>query len=93
MAFLLSGLVLFVSLLSASPAVHKFLHPDADAPGHQCSVTLFAKGLVAAPDVAPIFVGAVILFGGIALLAESFVFLLADYRFSRGRAPPVSRLG
>jgi hypothetical protein len=40
------ALVLALAVLSASPQLHRWLHPDADKPGHQCAITLFHHGLV-----------------------------------------------
>ena len=86
---LLVSLVLFISLLSASPAAHKFVHADSGEAQHHCIVTEFIKGQVHSADVAPMVVGLVVLFGGVVLLSETLVFPLADYRFSASRAPPV----
>ncbi len=44
-------LVLLLNLLAASPSLHELLHHDADEPGHQCAVTLFAHGQVDTPVV------------------------------------------
>ena len=41
--------MLMVSLqlaMAASETLHKFFHEDADQPGHDCAVTLFAHGQV-----------------------------------------------
>jgi hypothetical protein len=45
---------------------------------------------VDAASVSTVVVGIAVLFGGIALLAETLVLPLADYRYSPSRAPPVS---
>jgi hypothetical protein len=90
-ALLLSALIIFISLLSVSPSLHKWLHADADAADHSCAITLFAKGQIDEATITPVVAGLVMLFGGIALLLETFQFPLANYRFSRGRAPPVLR--
>jgi hypothetical protein len=88
--FVLTALVLLLSFAGASPQLHKLLHPDADSPDHNCAVTLFAHGQVDAASVSTVVVGIAVLFGGIALLAETLVLPLADYRYSPSRAPPVS---
>ncbi len=85
---LLCGMVLFLSALAASPSLHKWLHHDADDPDHECAITLFAHGQVSAATVAPVVAVFGALFGGILLLAQTFVLASADYRFSPSRAPP-----
>ena len=87
-AFLLAALIIFLSLLGSSPALHKLIHADSDSADHSCAITLFAKGQIDAAMVAPLAVGLVMLFGGIALLSETVQFPLANYRYSRSRAPP-----
>jgi hypothetical protein len=89
-ALLLTGLILFLSLLGSSPQFHKLIHSDAGSPDHNCAITLFARGQIAAASAAPIVIGLVLLFGGIALLPESLLLPLADYRFAPSRAPPVA---
>jgi hypothetical protein len=94
-ALLLSALIVFISLLGVSPELHKWLHADADAADHSCAVTLFAKGQVDAVTVLPLVAGLMMLLGFVALLSETFLYPLANYRYSRSRAPPSdsSRLG
>jgi hypothetical protein len=58
-ASLLTGLVLLLNAMAASPALHKWFHADAGKAEHQCVVMLFAHGQVdsasvAAPVVAPL---------------------------------------
>jgi hypothetical protein len=87
-AFLLAGLVLFLSAAGASPSLHRWIHPDASSADHQCVITLFTKGHVSSAPVIQIVVGPLLVFGGILLLAETFVLPSANYRFSSSRAPP-----
>ncbi len=87
-ALLLSGLVLFLSVVGASTTLHKLLHADSGALNHSCAVTLFAKGQVASVDLAPIrdsFVPGLI---GVRLVENSFTNPVADVRLTPGRAPP-----
>ena len=42
-------IVLLLNLLAASPSLHERFHPDANHAGHECAVTMFAHGHVAAP--------------------------------------------
>jgi hypothetical protein len=88
-ALFLAGLVIFLSLAGSSPALHKLIHSDAGEADHNCVITLFAHGHVAAADLAPIVAGLIVLFGGVVLLAENFVLSPAEYRYSASRAPPV----
>jgi hypothetical protein len=43
-ASVLVGALLFAITLSVSPRLHAWIHPDSDAPGHECAVTLIASG-------------------------------------------------
>jgi hypothetical protein len=87
-ALLLTGLILFLSALGASPALHKLIHADADAKDHNCAITLFAKGQVSSAPLVQVLIGFILLFGGVALLAETFRFPITGYLFSSSRAPP-----
>lgn len=87
-AVLLCAMVLFLAALAASPSLHEWLHHDANEPDHECAVTLFVHGKVSATPVVPVIAVMAALFGGILLLAQTFVLASADYRFSLSRAPP-----
>jgi hypothetical protein len=45
-AVLLMGMVLLLDAMAACPALHELIHKDADKPGHECAVTMFAHGKV-----------------------------------------------
>jgi hypothetical protein len=45
-ALLLVGMVLLLDAMAACPALHELIHKDADKPGHECAVTMFAHGKV-----------------------------------------------
>ncbi len=87
-AVLLCAFVLFLAALAASPSLHEWLHHDANEPDHECAVTLFLHGQVNATTIVPVMAVAFALFGGIALLAETFVVPSTEYRFCPSRAPP-----
>lgn len=87
---MLTGLILVLSALGVSPALHKLIHADADAADHSCVITLFTKGQISSTPVAQILIGFVMLFGGVALLTETFLLPITDYLFSSSRAPPSS---
>ena len=89
-ALLLSALIISISLIGVSPALHKLIHADADSADHVCAITLFAKGQIDSVVAAPLVASLVMLLVFVATLAETFQFPLANYRFSRGRAPPPS---
>ena len=91
-ALLLCGLVLFVSLLAVSPALHQLVHADADSPDHHCVVTLFAHGQLTPAPETQILAVILALIAVLVSLPQSFLLPSADYRFSTSRAPPVSRL-
>jgi hypothetical protein len=48
---LLVCLVLLLDAMTAFPDLHELIHHDANDPGHQCAVTLFAHGQVDSPVV------------------------------------------
>ena len=83
-----AALVLTLSVLSASPQLHRWLHPDAGQPDHECAVTLFHHGVTgAAVEVAVAVVSLLLVLrrrtapAGPDLIAPRF-------RWFPGRAPP-----
>jgi hypothetical protein len=46
LAALLVGVILFLDAMAACPALHEWLHKDANEPDHHCAVTLIAHGKV-----------------------------------------------
>lgn len=88
-ASLLTGLVLVLNAMVASPSLHECVHADAGNSGHQCAVTLFAHGQV---DSASVDVAAVEPHALVAVLpsVEISVFGSAIENLPAGRAPPVS---
>ena len=47
-ALLLTGTVLMLAVLAASPDAHHWLHADADHADHECAITLYAQGVTTA---------------------------------------------
>jgi len=47
-ALLLTGTVLMLALMAASPAAHHWLHADSDHENHECAITLYAQGITTA---------------------------------------------
>jgi hypothetical protein len=87
-ALFLTGTVLMLAILAASPDAHHWLHAEADHADHECAVTLFAQGVTtAAVAVALAVVISRLL--GLSRSARVELFLSAP-RFLHlpGRAPP-----
>jgi hypothetical protein len=85
-------LVLLVFLqmaLAASEPLHKFFHADADRPGHECSVTLFAHGQIetSSVDVSVVVPATGFEIRPLAPVAFSFS---APHALPPGRGPPFS---
>lgn len=91
LASLLAGLVLLLDAMAASPNLHELIHHDADAPGHECAVTIFAHGQVDLPvvEVAAIMPVAPVEF--LPLTSVSAFNALVE-SLPPGRGPPVSLL-
>jgi hypothetical protein len=80
-------LFLFVQALSASSAIHHFIHSDADQPSHQCAATLLSHGQVSLAPV-EVSVSRPVLFVG-EIHSPSVPFVVAvEYRLLPERAPP-----
>jgi hypothetical protein len=89
LAFVCVALVLALSLLAIQPSLHRFIHKDADAPGHECAVTMFAHGQVDAAAAAP----PTFCPPALVVFSETFpriVFVSTDIRLLPGRDPPAS---
>ena len=88
-ALSLALLVLVLDAMAACPALHEPIHHDADEPGHECAVTLFAHGKVDSASIeisvatppAPIEPEPQVIFSG---------FAPAIQNLPAGRAPPFS---
>jgi hypothetical protein len=87
LAALLGGIVLFLDAMAACPTLHEMIHKDADQPGHECAVTMFAHGKVdlAVVDV-PVIVATVSIEATPQI--EFSVFSTAIENLPHGRAPP-----
>jgi len=83
-------LAVFASLqiLAAVPALHSFVHEDANSPNHECGVTLFLHGQVDSSDVAV----QVVLVAAPPVVHEFFSqnpLIFRDIPLRPGRGPPV----
>jgi len=88
-ASLLTGLVLLLNILAASPSLHVWFHADAGKAEHQCAVTLFAHSQV---DSASVEMSVPALLAVVASLpsVEITVFHPAIEYLPAGRAPPAA---
>lgn len=87
-AALLTGIVLLINALVASPGLHELFHPDAGLARHQCAVTMFTHGQV---DSANVDVPATVPLPFIQTISPVQVSLFspAIENLPAGRAPPV----
>jgi hypothetical protein len=87
LASLLVGMIVFLDAMAACPALHELIHHDADKPGHECAVTMFAHGkLVSAAVDVPLSVPTVSI--ETEPRVEFSVFSTAIENLPQGRAPP-----
>ena len=86
-AHLLVGMVLLLNAMAACPALHGLIHKDADKPGHECAVTMFAHGKV---ESATVEVPAIVAAASIESTPqiEFSVFSTTIENLPQGRAPP-----
>jgi hypothetical protein len=88
MALICLALFLALQLFASSGTLHRYIHGDADSPGHHCAITMLSHGQVDAPVVPAIFLAfsASLIF--LLPLFESAAFSSSDFRLSPSRAPP-----
>ncbi|MEI9961603.1 MAG: hypothetical protein WDM76_10875 [Limisphaerales bacterium] len=88
LAALLVLLILLTGAMSASPSLHKLIHPDADNADHECAVTMFEDGQIDTVicDV-PVVVPTV--WVEVAARVEFSVFSAVIQNLPSDRAPPV----
>ena len=91
LASLLVGLVLLLDAMAAAPNLHGLIHPDQDAPGHECGVTIFAHSHVDSSVVEVAAVLPVVSFEFLPLASVSAFNALAE-SLPPGRGPPGSSL-
>ena len=85
---LLVAVVLLLNAMAASPALHELIHHDADQPGHECAVTMFAHGKV---DTSTVDISVVTPATSIEIVPPVIfsVFAPAIENLPPGRGPPV----
>ncbi|MBU6410522.1 MAG: hypothetical protein KGR98_09055 [Verrucomicrobia bacterium] len=87
LAALLVGMILLLDAMAACPALHEWIHHDADKPGHHCAVTLIAHGKVSAAACEIVIPPPIVLVE----VTTRFVFRAfspAIENLPQGRAPP-----
>ena len=87
-ASLLTGIVLLLNAMAASPSLHEWFHPDAGKADHQCAVTMFAHGQVDSASV-DVPVPALLTFVETVPSFKISFFTPAIENLPAGRAPPV----
>jgi hypothetical protein len=87
-ASLLTGIVLLLNAMAASPSLHEWFHPDAGSPQHECVVTMFAHGQVDSACL-DIPIPAPLTFVETIPAVAFSVFSPAIENLPAGRAPPV----
>ncbi len=85
----MTGIVLLLNAMAASPSLHEWFHADAGESGHQCAVTLFAHGQVDSSTV-DMVVTVPQTFITANPSIEISVYSPAIENLPAGRAPPVS---
>src|SRR5262245_25369849 len=75
--------------LAASPQLHHRLHKDSKSLTHECLVTLLSKSHLLAGGTGAFTLALIPIFFARLPAAQSFQFLILDYRLSPSRAPPV----
>jgi ABC-type phosphate/phosphonate transport system substrate-binding protein len=86
-ALLLIGLVLLLDAMAACHDLHEKIHKDADQPGHECAVTMFAHGKVDSATVDVPIVGTTAAVEATPQI-EFSLFSPAIENLPHGRAPP-----
>lgn len=87
-ALLLTALILFLSVVADSPALHQLIHADASSVDHNCAVTLFVKGQISSVDLVPILGSPVSQSWEICVVENAIGNPVSDVQLIPGRAPP-----
>jgi hypothetical protein len=84
---LLVGVILFLDAMAVCPTLHELIHHDADQAGHECAVTMFAKGKVESATVDVLLPVPTVTIETERRI-EFLVFSTAIENLPQGRAPP-----
>lgn len=85
------GLILLMLLccaLANNPSLHKLLHHDAEDSGHECAISLFARGQVHFEEAPPIFNAPPFVSFAVATPLPALMLEAAEFALLPGRAPP-----
>jgi hypothetical protein len=88
LAAALVAVLLLVEAMAASPELHQRIHHDADAPDHECAVTMFAHGQTDAAPVDVPIVASLILIETV-FPVEISAFCPSVLNLPADRGPPV----
>ena len=88
-AFGLFLLVLLCGAFAANPSLHELIHHDAEDSGHECAISLFARGQVHFAEAPPILRTPDFISFEAASPAPFLILQRAEYLLLPGRAPPV----
>ena len=84
-------MILFLGLGAASPAIHKWIHRDANQPGHECAITQFQRQQFLFSGVAIAVVIVAASFSVALSLATGVLLPQVSFQLPPGRAPPFAR--
>ncbi|MGD0539871.1 MAG: hypothetical protein ABSC03_19755 [Verrucomicrobiota bacterium] len=82
------ALVLLLSVLAASPGLHAWLHSNAGETDHECVITLYQHGVVAAAAEVVLVVVARVLLARVPQAPAELRLSPPRYWLYPGRAPP-----
>ncbi len=83
----LLGLFLGLLALASVPALHEAIHPDANSPDHECSITLLSRGHVDCCDTAVRMAAPALVVTAICHPPE-ITFISCDHPLRPARGPP-----
>jgi len=92
LAGLLLSLLLCLAMFLSTPGLHRYLHPDASSPGHECLISTFAAGQVMVAGPVSLFFLPALWCVGWACLRASQPTVARDRRLGPSRAPPARQL-
>ena len=82
------AIVLSLTVLAVSPRLHAWLHQDAGEADHECAVTLFQQGVVAAGAGIILAAAVRVFLAWVAVRPAELHLAPPPYRLNPGRAPP-----
>ena len=88
-AALLVSLILLLGTLAVSPVLHELIHKDANEPGHECGITVFAHGQVDSVSVDVAVIAPPVICATISLNTVSVSSATIE-NLPFGRGPPAS---